>query len=146
MENPVSKSISQLAMFAKHNMVAPFGKPPPPKNSNVKHRCNSEHTKLAPARGGLLLSQHGIHDRRCLSASKRMRSRRCCHWGWKMVCIYEMYDQIFHWVLLGNYGGFVSKWEGYPQFQWQFQWATLIKMLGRDMDPLRLVFLCLFML
>ena len=57
-----------------------------------------------------------------------------------------MYDQIFHWVLLGNYGGFVSKWEGYPQFQWQFQWATLIKMLGRDMDPLRLVFLFFFML
>jgi hypothetical protein len=63
-----------------------------------------------------------------------------------MQCIYEMYDQIFHWVLLGNYGGFVSKWEGYPQFQWQFQWATLIKMLGRDMDPLRLVFLFFFML
>jgi len=83
---PYLQSISQLAMFAKHNMVAPFGKPPPPKNSNVKHRCNSEHTKLAPARGGLLWSQHGIHDRRCLSASKRMRSRRCCHWGWKFLC------------------------------------------------------------
>ena len=47
--------------------------------------------------------------------------------------IYDMYDhQSDVWVSLCSIGKlwkwFVSKWEGYPQFQWQFQSPTLIEM------------------